>query len=70
MEIKFRADRVFLKPLRTDHSFRVELDVGKYEKQEMIKVLILPKGMYKITIEPDVENDKMSHLQEERSKGR
>ena len=55
MEIRFKADRIFLKPLRSDRSFRVEIDTGEYEAEAMKEILTLPEGIYEISITPVVE---------------
>lgn len=54
-KITFKADGILVKKLRTDKSFRVELDTGEYELRAMQELMGLPEGVYEITIVPVIE---------------
>ena len=41
--------------LRTDRSWRVEIDVSEDQQEEIKKLIGLPNGVFKITIEPQIE---------------
>lgn len=55
MEIKFKGYNVWLKPLRSDKSFRVEIDVGLDEYDNIKEIPKLIEGVYRVNIEPDIE---------------
>ena len=55
MEIKFSGYNIVLKFLRTDKSVRVEIDTSSDEWDNIKEIPKLPEGIYKITIEPEVE---------------
>jgi len=53
-KITFTADKVFVKRMRSDNSFRVELDTGEYSLPQMQELMGAPEGVYRITIEPEI----------------
>ena len=53
-KIEFLADKVKLKEM-ADGGYQLKIDTGEYSMEAMQEVLGLPKGVLKITIEPEVE---------------
>jgi len=57
-KIVFKGYDVFLKQLRTDKGFRIEVDTGLDEYDNIKDIPKLPSGVYKIIIEPEIEETK------------
>ena len=57
--IKFKGYNICPQFLRSDKSFRITIDISKDQVKNVEDILLqkLPEGIYKITIEPDI-NDK------------
>ena len=55
MSIRFVGYNIFLKQMRTDKGFRVEIDVSQDEYKNLVEIPTLPEGLYKVTLEPIVE---------------
>ena len=59
MQIQFEGYNLFYQPLRSDESGRITIDIGQ-DQLEAVKDILLkkvPKGVFKITIEPLIENN-------------
>ena len=55
-KVTFISDRVLVKTMRSDDSFRVECDTGEYSLKEMQQLMGFVKGVpYRVTIEPEIE---------------
>ena len=54
-KIDFKGYNISLKFLRTDRSVRVEIDTSNDNYDAIKDIPKLPEGIYKITIEPDIE---------------
>jgi len=55
MKIEFSVDRIQLKTFANPDDIRILLYTGIYEYNKLKDIPLLPKGTYKITIEPDIE---------------
>ena len=55
MEIKFSGYNLTLQFLRTDKSVRVLIDTSMNEYDNIKEIPKLPDGVYRIKIEPEVE---------------
>ena len=55
MKIQFKADRVQLKTFANPDDIRVLLYTGIYEWDKLKDLPKFEQGIYRITIEPDVE---------------
>lgn len=55
MKIEFKADRIQLKTFANPDDIRVLLYTGIYEWERLKDLPLLPQGVYKITIEPEIE---------------
>ena len=56
-QIKFQGYNILHQVLRTDKSVRITIDISKDQLENVRDILLqkLPEGVYKITIEPEVE---------------
>lgn len=54
-KIEFTGYGIFLKQMRTDKGFRVEIDASQDEYKNLVEIPTLPEGLYSIKIEPIVE---------------
>ena len=55
METKFTGHNIFLKQMRSDKGFRVEIDADQSQYPELAKIPMLAKGLYEIIIKPIVK---------------
>jgi hypothetical protein len=55
MKVNFKGYNVWIKPLRSDRSFRVEIDVGLDEYDNIKEIPKLVEGVYEIEIKPDIK---------------
>ena len=53
--VKFKGYNLFLKQMRTDKGFRVEIDVSQDQYEYLKEIPVLPEGIYEIQITPVVE---------------
>lgn len=54
--IQFHADYIKVNERESDHSYKVQLNVGEYEQDIMAQLVALPKDKnYKITVETEDE---------------
>ena len=53
--ITFKGSGLFIKQLRTDRGFRVEIDVSQDQYKEIATIPALPEAIYQVTIEPVIE---------------
>jgi hypothetical protein len=56
-KIIFKGYNLYLKTMRSDKSFRVEIDVGLDEYDNIKELPKLPEGIYEITLKPEVEEN-------------
>lgn len=54
-EMEFKGYNIFVKQLRADRGFRVEIDVSEDQWDELKEIPNMPEGVYKILIEPIIE---------------
>lgn len=52
MNLEFKAYNLFLKTMRSDKSFRVEMDISLDEYDNIKELPKIAEGVYKIKIEP------------------
>ena len=59
MEIKFTGYNIQPQFLRSDKSFRITIDISKDQIENVQDIVLqrLPDGLYKITIQPEVEEE-------------
>ena len=57
MKIEFNGYNITPQYLRTDKSVRITIDISQDQLENVNDILLnkLTEGMYKVTIEPDVE---------------
>ena len=53
--VKFQGYNIFLKQMRTDKGFRVEIDVSQDQYEYLKEIPILPEGIYEVVIKPVVD---------------
>lgn len=53
--ISFVGYNPFLKPLKSDKSWRVEIEVSEDQYNIVKEIPNLPEGVYRVTIEPIIE---------------
>lgn len=54
--LKFNGFNIFVKQLRTDKGFRIEIDTDLSQYDLIKDIPKLPDGIYEITIKPIVES--------------
>ena len=55
--MEFKAYNIFLKTMRSDKSFRVEMDVSLDEYDKIKELPKIAEGIYNINIEPEIKED-------------
>lgn len=59
MQTSFNGYNIFLRAFKSNKdSFRVEIDLGRDQYDKVKDIPHLPDGVYKITIEPEIEEEK------------
>jgi hypothetical protein len=56
-KIEFNGYNVLLQFLRTDKSVRVTIDTSLDQYQKIKDIPLLPDGIYRITVEPEVREE-------------
>ena len=56
-KIEFNGYNVSLQFLRTDKSVRVTIDTSLDQYQNIKNIPLLPDGIYRITVEPEVKEE-------------
>lgn len=56
-QTKFQGYNIIIQFLRTDKSFRITIDTGRDQWENIKDIPLLPDGIYNITIEPEVDEE-------------
>ena len=53
--MKFKAYNLFLKTMRSDKSFRVEMDISLDEYDNVKELPKMAEGIYEVEIKPEIQ---------------